>query len=397
MDKIKDILIVVPTYWIFSNKKEIVHKGYELYDHPTELSRYQTLSRLLKSIKKVDFGSYNIKIAILVASPRGIGKYGENIKGMAKEMKGVADVFVIFERDLLDIRAKLEKYPSVEKHLTLREYSNVRNAALMVAGILDQDAILFLDDDVVIADNEYLLKIAKAVESKGRDVGAGVYVDVKGDYGLGEQMPWWKQFWNKNRSMNKVLGCPTNTIDTIMLGGNSIITKKTFQKVPFDPWIMRGEDIDYAFNGSYFGFNVCMDNDIKVVHLPPTASNILLSAYWSKLRSDVFRFRYKREKLKTMGVDIATIPEYPRVFLGHSMVPRAILTAFFLAIDSLVRRDFESAKENFINIKKFIWDVGRYAKKHKCDYLKFQKEWESALADIGGDKGLQEIIQGTLI
>jgi len=390
MTRFKKILIAIPSYWIFSRKTEFVHKGYELYDHPIRVPRYETLSRLLRSMKTLDTKGLEVRIIILVASPHETKRYENLIRHLIGKTEMKTGLDVVFESTLGRIKDKLggEGYPSVKDDIGLEGYSNVRNAGLFLAQLLDYDAVFFLDDDVVIRDRDLLKRVIET--SKRMDAGlvGGVYVNRGGGYVPEGKAPFWKTFWDKNKYINQVFQefKDKDVLDTIlMFGGNMFVSKQIFRKVPFDPLVPRGEDIDYAINAKHFGFGTVLDRGVAVTHLPPRGHRTYILNYWSKLRGDTFRFLYETQKLSAMGMSVDSLPVYPKVFLKNTKL-KATATTLFIVPSCITLLDFNSLKENLLNIKRSFWDFPRNAKMHRGDYFRFQREWETLMSVIESER-----------
>ena len=103
-----------------------------------------------------------------------------------------------------------------------------------------------------------------------------------------------------------------------------VLHSKLYKKIPFDPHIIRGEDTDYLMNARQFGFNFVLDNEFKIRHCP-TKKPI---HYWEKLRQDIDRFIYVKEKLKYFNkIELKSLEPYPGVFLKNDLEYRAVVTS----------------------------------------------------------------------
>jgi hypothetical protein len=373
MKKPRSILIAIPSYWTFGRKNDILHKAYELYDHPTEEPRHETLSRLLESLKCLDHKGLKIKISILVATIHDIKRYEKIVEELVEGTN--LDVELLFERDVVRIKEEIENagYKKVAKQVDLIGYPKVRNLALILAKKKRVDAVYFLDDDVIIDDPNVLIRLIGQMR-KGYGVVGGPYKDLKKDI----RKAFWKVLWRKNVSG----GTEANSIGKI-LGGNMLIHKDVFEKVSFDPWIKRGEDMDYAISAYAFGEKVMLDQEAVVLHRPPINKRIYRKHYWSKLRADAYRFFYTREKLKNMGVERGMLNPYLQKFTGASLSLRVAVTSLLLSLDSLINLDLRSWKDNILNFFYVFGVYQRYAKKHKEDYLSFLEEWQAVMEHLG--------------
>lgn len=392
------ITIAIPTYWVLSKKHEYVHEAYELYDHPTRIKRYETLSRLLDSFKILDFGDNEVKIVVLIATDPFLPNREKRIEKLVKTHSGRLDIMTISEpnSELLMDYIKERGFPEIAKGIGLFGYSKIRNTALVVSQILESDAVLFIDDDEAIIDKEFLKKAIELASKKNMGGVGGLYVNRKGNYKLDDEPSWWKIFWNKERQLNKsfeILEKPEgeNKIN-VVFGGNMFIKRKTFEKIPFDYLVERGEDADYLMNTKHFGFEFPLKKELRILHLPHVSPSLYFSTYWSKLRGDIYRFFYTRYKIRGIGMEADALDPYPGYFLKPDLTARAASTSLFLVIASFLRREFESVLENLRNIWIALFDARRYAKKYYRDYFSFQKKWEKFMPSVRGDKKLLKIL-----
>ena len=117
----------------------------------------------------------------------------------------------LYHENLKSLREKLlskSVIPDACSLLNLDNYSSVRNMC-SIAGILnDSDLVIFIDDDEVFEDSNF---ISKAVEHMGRErdgeeilAVAGYYVSRDGGYRLDENsVPFWKrESWNGTRHLS---------------------------------------------------------------------------------------------------------------------------------------------------------------------------------------------------
>ena len=274
----------------------------------------------------------------------------------------------------------------------LKGYSKIRNTGLLLAQMISMDAAIFIDNDEVVEDPDFL-RIAceylgetwngKAVDGKG-----GFYLNPDGTIFLPPQRVWWRYLWNKTKWMNRVWGKILSSKErlvssSMLLGGNLVLHRNLFRGVPFDPCIPRGEDTDYLINASELGFCLLFDKELRIKHLHPERTNIY---FHEELRGDIERFLYEREKMKA-GLKIDLDP-YPGYFLKGSLYPKAILTSMLLSLNYLVKGEWKRAKGCFSHLNLFfqkrdgIW----------LKYLKFKADWERVMKTIQ-EEGMSEILK----
>ena len=285
-------------------------------------------------------------------------------------------LIIFTEKNLKSLKEYLKGrgYGKMADKLSACGYSNIRNCGLVAANTLGADAVIFIDNDEVIEDKEFL---KTAGEYAGADYN-GIKVDGKGGFYISEKgeivekpfFHWWQILWNKSKliseTMKKILNAYERLVESpIILGGNLVLHKNLFSIIPFDPLIPRGEDIDYLINSKRMGFNILFDKKLRIKHLPPQRT---VAFRKSELKGDIERFLYEREKIK--GADISLNP-YPGYFLKNTLPLKAILTIHLLALHLLLRLKIKDAIE-ILNLKNLLflrWDNAWQG------YLEFQKEW----------------------
>jgi hypothetical protein len=198
----------------------------------------------------------------------------------------------------------------------------------------------------------------------------------------------WKIFWDNTGAMNrafKIIDNPPRLKDTpFVFGGNMIIHRRMFREVSFDPYISRGEDIDFLCNAKSKGFKFLLDNKLSIKHLPPPGKNPL----WLKMREDIKRFIYMRVKLKKSGYPIENTMPYPGYFLTNSLYFKIVITNLILSIRSLFA---ENMDESFKFLENIVL-IFKYRKKAVLNYLRFkekEKNWREFMNWI--DKNRDEI------
>jgi len=266
--------------------------------------------------------------------------------------------------------------------MDLKGFSKIRNIGLLLSQALSIEVAIFIDNDEVVEDPDYL-KIAceyldqrwngKRVRGKG-----GFYINSDGEILLPPQHLWWKFLWNKTKWMNRVWEMILSSKDRLvpspmLLGGNFVIHRHLFQSVPFDPYIPRGEDTDYLINSSQLGFCVLFDRQLRIKHLHPERKGVY---FQEELKWDIERFLYKRQKTK-MGLGVNLDP-YPGYFLQWTLYPKAVITSLFLALDYLWRNEWKRAKECIANVKMIF----QKRDEDLLNYLKFRKDWEMIMRQI---------------
>jgi len=276
--------------------------------------------------------------------------------------------------------------------IDLKGFSKIRNTGLLLAQALAIDVAIFIDNDEVVEDPAYLKVACEYLDQRwnGKKVSGkgGFYVNADGTILLPPQPLWWRFLWDKNRWMNEVWERILSSKDRLvsspmLLGGNLVLHHSLFSRVPFDPYIPRGEDTDYLINASQLGFCLLFDRELRIKHLHPKRTG---DYFHEELRGDIERFLYEREKTKG-GLAIDLDP-YPGYFLKWTLYPRAFLTTLLLSLDYCRRGEREKAKSCLDNIGLLF----RRKDGKKIKYLQFQEEWAKVMDLLQGGKN-REILK----
>jgi hypothetical protein len=222
--------------------------------------------------------------------------------------------------------------------------------------------LLSLDDDEVIADQDFLAKVEEDLELLGREHPvfglAGVYRNQDGGVLLPEPAAPWAGYWPKMRWLNAaltelVLAGPRLKPAYLGFGGNLVLPAALFRRLPFDPAITRGEDTDYLLNARMFGIPFFLDNALSIIHLPPDKPH----PTWLRLRQDLVRFCYTRLKLRQQEpgpgrvmITAADFKPYPGNFLTDDLPEMAFRSHTVLALDYLAQGNAEAARQTLMNL-----------------------------------------------
>ncbi len=349
----KEFTMVIPTYWGRSGD-QLVGSEKIVFDHPTPLDSEGTLGRFLESLNIFDdfqgqvamitvandpaisedvrlrvdeiIAPYKNKFNVVNFSQKTI----ETLKGICRE-KGVSD-------DAIDL-------------LNVNNYAAVRNMCSM-AGLLNASpATIFIDDDEVFIDKDFLNKVDQFIgtdhEGDTIDALAGYYLQPD-TYHLDESKTpaWRKAYWDNARAMNEAFekyvdNEPRIKPTSFVFGGNMTLTLDAIRKVPFDPKITRGEDMDFMMNLKVHGITFYIDRELSIKHLPPGSDR----PAWKKVREDIIRFLYERKKVQDHEeLKLEDYEPYPSRFLADDLDERIIKTCELLKADYEQKGEEENAQ-----------------------------------------------------
>jgi len=370
--------VVIPTYLPIKRDTDV-----------SKLEGIQLLQRAIKSLDILEDRDFVLILPFCLDIKEGdfwtvLSRTDEKLRQVMKDsIEGIPTV--IFTRmNLVDLGQYIEedRFKNLFPHLDLCDYPKIRNSGLIVAQLLGVDTLLFMDNDEVIRDpkflsisEEFLDRNHDGIRVSGK---AGFYIEPDGSILLKEENPWWRVSWNKISLMNRVF---QDIIDSqsrlvrspIILGGNLLIHRSLFEKVPFDPFIPRGEDIDYQINAEIFGFHIFFDKDQNIHHLHPKRAGTF---FLGELKGDIGRFLYERAKVRKYPQ--INLDPYPGYFLKGDFRLKAIVTLVLFALDHLLHLDFKGLGFVLRELGSVFDDPedvpGRY--------LRFQGEWEMFMREL---------------
>ena len=359
----KSITIVIPSYWgpgggLPPGEEEII------FDHPTPLSEEGTLGRLLDSLELIRTKEFKIVIVAVANVSHITYDVIARVQEVVRPYTTRYDIALLHSQSLNRLRhALLQEGVSTAacELINLENYPAVRNMCSL-AGILNGSEItIFLDDDEVIADGDFLSKAQEFIgsEYQGQQIKAvaGYYLQAESyRLDLSGLPAWCKPYWNNAAAMNQafelIIGRPPRLKQTpFVFGGNMVIHRDVLMKVPFDPLITRGEDIDFLINLRINRITFWLDRELCIRHLPPKVSR----PAWKSLREDIKRFLYERKKVidheEIEGVSQEELMPYPGMFLGSDLKERIIRTNGLLKEEYERLSDKQGMDECDVNIE----------------------------------------------
>ncbi len=380
------VAFVSPSFW--SGKRKDFHKpGDQIYDHPLPLEEKGTLVRCIKSMKRLKDQDFTFIIISAATRPEVEDEVDRKIRSLTEKIKTKFNIKFFGYQELRKLRRylKRKKKKSLLEPLRMYGYAGIRNMCLLAAHILGVDIAISIDDDVVFEDPHYLKKAKEFIsKKKGKDRILAVY----GPYKYGKKGPeWekietpvWRTYWDNVAPARKawekfILSKGRLKETSYIVMSNIVVHRDFFAKVPLDPEINRGEDMDWVVNARMFGYKFFVDNKLHVRHLPPPRTH----PDWRLTREDIKRYIYEREKVHSLekhrGIPKEYFDPFPGEFLKKDLEERIFKSNIMLAMDSLIKKDFEGARGCLANIH-----LAKYKARPKFDpyehMIKFQKVWE---------------------
>lgn len=387
-------VIVIPTYW--SKTADPVAVGdVGIYDHSTPISKpLPELETCLQSLEQVR-GVLRV-IVLVVAPPAYADSARARVDGICRQHLTL-NPLVVGQPEGQQIMRMVERVaPGLEgEPCSLRGYGAIRNMGLAVACALGHDVVVFLDDDEVALDENFLID---AVYGIGLETRQGLPIQVKSGYYLDRQDSpyadvsrprWCDRWWAKraefNEWMHRALSATRISRSNHVCGGCFAVGAEAFCNVAFDPQITRGEDLDYLFNLRMYGFDVWFDNQWYVRHMPPK-----VPSHASRFLQNVYRWTYEVKKLQASR-DIISLhhvtPEslrpYPAPWINaEELRTRIFRTALARAIAGPERRAY---LEVLLHGRK---EAELWATSVARGYFSFQTYWPKIMASLWNDRAL---------
>ena len=353
--------MVIPSYWGRAGE-DVTADEKIVFDHPTPLDEEGTLGRLLESME-VLHGVSGAKIVIIAVSnhPEITFEASERVRSIISPYTSRYDIKCLHLHNLEKVCAELAQRGVSAASLKLLNFDNyaaVRNVCSL-AGVLNGSSYtVFIDDDEVFTDPHFLQKVDEGI---GRSLNgdfvhalAGYYLQPD-TYLLDEsRVPEWRvPYWNNARAMNSAFelfigrGKRLKPIPFVF-GGNMAVSLPVLKRVPFDPRITRGEDIDFLLNLRIQGIVFYLDRELAIRHLPPEYSS---RPAWKKVREDALRFLYDRKKVRDHPVlSLEELMPYPGEFLGPDLDERIVKTSELLLKEYQSKGQSEDVRECEKNI-----------------------------------------------
>ncbi len=389
--------IVIPTYWAGENAEAYAPGA---YDHATSLNDPKPdLDACLASLEQVRNCP---RIIILVVCPVSATS---DVSRMVHYLCGkheALDACIVTNVEAAQIADRVgELAPNgTGECVSLRGYGAIRNMGLACAAILGHNAVIFLDDDERAQGSDF---VERALYALGQQTRQGLPILVKSGYfynragspladtdKVGICHKWWTKRLEFNRWMKQALAGTRISRSNYVCGGCMALHARAFMRVAFDPFITRGEDLDYLFNMRMVGYDVWFDNQWSVRHLPPQ-----IEQRSPRFMQDVYRWYYERAKLKFAAcqqdlnpVTPASLMPYPGPWISDELDDRVRKTA-------IVRTFFTQEHRGYFR----IWREGRssaerYARENRKRYLRFQSFWPKIMNSLWCDAELSCLLKG---
>ncbi len=394
-------LIVIPSYWDEGDQPgDLAERG--LYDYTTPIDKpLPELETCLSSLEQV---RGVLRVAVLLVAPKSCRDAARaRVNSICRAHPDLNPLVVGAEEAARIVSAVGRVVPvSVGEVAALRGYGAIKNIGLAVASVFGHDVAVFIYDDEVVCDPEFLTKAVFGLGDYTRQdlkilAKSGFFVDDQGSPYANPSKSWTEKYWSKTEPFNKVMERAQKAKNRVtrsnhMCGGCCAIHAEAFTRVPFDPYITRGDDLDYVLNLRSRGLDVWFDNDWCVrLELPEeraSASSVFMQ--------DVYRWLYEYRKLEVLNSrrDLRTItPEslmpYPAPWLSEQVRERIVHTAVRRLVAGPDRLDY------LYFLARGRHEADKFASENASRYLSFSMTWPGVISALWDDRYLQAAILRT--
>lgn len=384
-------VIVIPTFWCGRRSGRAANQGVA-YDHMTPVDQTGELPRCLESLRKVVGVD---RIILLVAAESGVENQAfERVRDIADHFSDM-NIVAIGESEMRHIHRRFEQIDVGEykEAACLTGYGAIRNLGLIVASIFGHDTVVFIDDDEVVGSPDFLERAVHGIACKTPSgsiitTKTGYFYDSYDSPKAHEDLPWYDRYWNKAADFNDYIGGalrgPRLTRSNVCCGGCMVLHADAYGSVAFDPWIARGEDLDYLINARMYGGDVWFDNQLSLRHLPPEGAQ-----HSGRFEQDVYRWFYEVRKIEFAKTQIdlmqivpTALDPYPGPWLDPSIHRRARLTAYMRAIGH------DEHAEYWRIGNKTIKNASEFARDNCANYFELQHQWPNIVRGMWSNSPL---------
>lgn len=394
-------VIVIPSYWAEGVQPGALgERG--VYDYTTPIDK--PLPELELCLSSLDQVRGVIRVIVLVVSPITCEDSARARVESICRAHPALNPLVIGAREAAHVERAVAR---MAHHVTgetvaLRGYGAIKNMGLAVAAVFGHDVVVFLDDDEVVLDPDFLINAVHGLGSLTRQnlkvlVKSGFFIDANNSPYADPTDEWTEKYWSKAAEFNRVMERMQTSSSRFsrsnhLCGGCCALHAEAYSKVPFDPYITRGEDLDYVLNLRANGMDAWFDNAWFVRSQPPEE----MASVPSMFMQDVHRWLYEYRKLDAMNArrDLRTItPEslmpYPAPWLSAGVRRRVFQTALRRFIKGPNRLAYLRI------LTKGRYDADKFARAASSRYLSFSMMWPGVVAALWGDPLLQGAIRRT--
>ena len=393
-DDSKELYVVIPTYWQ-GKKSRKSHPDDLVFDHPTFLDGDDTLSASLESLSRTESPrSFRVLVLSSAVHPSLEDEVIVAVDRIIERFKDRLQVGHFHARRLEEVQQRLVALGFPKDFLTLGGYASIRNCQLAIPAILGSEVIAAIDDDELV-ERDYPSRVLEHVGKPGMDGIAGRYRYEGGKTLVHDRFAktenpslFQRKQAYQNEVYRKIEDSQERITDTsIVLGGNMVFSKKLFMHVSFDPFVRRGEDIDYMVNSMMANFQWKCDKTLMIDHYPPACKET------NKLQEDVMRFLYERAKIEKSetregitSVKARQLGPYPGNFLKDDLEEEALKV--------LRDRPKDIAQEPWFLSPEEVIKRGLALGDKVDEFFEYAELWPKVMEELCGDEEVKKGLEG---
>ena len=395
--------IVIPSYWAETNRfGEFGERG--AYDYATPLTK--PLPELETCLASLEHVRGVLRVVVLVVSPPECQDAARaRVTNICRSHPHL-NPLVVGEKEASCVSQTIARMiPNAGEVVSLRGYGAIKNMGIAIAAILGHDSVLFLDDDEVALGPDLLIDAAWGLGTLTKQdlpilAKSGFYIDADGSaFARETKRAWSEKYWAKRKEFNRLMEHYLSSENrllrsTQLCGGCFSVHAEAFCKVPFDPFITRGEDLDYLLNLRARGIDVWFDNQMMVRWQPPKGA--MEDNVASHFLQDAYRWLYENEKLRASNArrDLHTVTPgslkpYPAPWLSDDIPNRIAKTCVRRIIAGPER------KEHMDIYLHGRHEAARWARENASRYISFAQSWPQVMGALWAEDYLASMILRT--
>lgn len=396
-------VIVIPSYWAetdrFGNFGEL-----GAYDYATPLTRpLPELERCLASLDRV---RGVLRVVVLLVADRSCAQAARaRVNAICRSHPGLNPLVVGCEEADHVMRAVSRVAPGLGSEVvSLRGYGAIKNMGLVVAAALRHDVVVFLDDDNTVCDEDFLVDAVWGLGALTRQdlpviAKTGYFVDEEDNPFQDEShVPWSERLWDRRRALNSTFARAFSSgkrlvRSNVLCGGCCALHARAFCRVPFDPFITRGEDLDYLLDLRARGVDVWFDGDWCARSRPAGQRGSHGAARFSQ---DVYRWTYENRKLGAMRarrdlrtLSASSLEPYPGPWVGDGVFERMRKTAERHVLTGPDRLGYLRVR------LRGMGEAAAWSEEASTSYLSFAQTWPLVMDALWGEDYLARMLRRT--
>ncbi len=394
-------VVIIPSYWAQGDQPgELGERG--VYDYTTPIDKpLPELETCLSSLEQV---RGVLRTVVLVVSPASCAESARaRVNSICRSHPNLNPLVIGREEGEKILSAVSRVVPTASgEAVSLRGYGAIKNLGLAVASVFGHDVAVFLNDDEVVLDEDFLTDAVYGLGAYTRQdlkilAKSGFFIDADDSPYAVPTTKWSEKHWSKAAEFNKVMEKAQNAKNRVtranhLCGGCCALHAEAFTRIPFDPYITRGEDLDYVLNLRAHGLDSWFDKQWCVRMAPPEETASRPSVFMQ----DVYRWLYEYRKLEALNArrDLRTItPEslmpYPAPWLSEQVRGRVVRTALRRMLTDPEHLDY------LLILVKGWHEADKFAREAASRYLSFSMTWAGAMAAVWDDRYLQAALMRT--